>query len=116
LMFRESKAPNSAFVMLCVTPGNGVSLQWREITGGICSKKDFSAESLPVYLKLSKNGSTFIVHKSINGKKWDLLGDITLNRAFVEPFFVGMEVCSHSSHMLNLSKFDQIKVEPVVEK
>jgi alpha-galactosidase len=32
IMFRENIAPGSAFVMLCVTPGNGVSLQWRETT------------------------------------------------------------------------------------
>ena len=54
LIFRESNAPSSAFVMLCVTPGNGISLQWRETNGGTCNKKDFSAESLPVYLKLLK--------------------------------------------------------------
>jgi hypothetical protein len=116
LMFRESNAPNSAFVMLCITPGNGVSLQWRETTGGTCSKKDFSANPLPVYLKLSKNGSTFIVYKSLNGKQWDLLGDVTPNRKFVEPFLIGMEVASHSSNMLNLSKFDHVKVEAVDEK
>jgi alpha-galactosidase len=110
LMFRENNAPNSAFVMLCVTPGNGISLQWRETTGTSCSKKDFSAESLPVYLKLSKNGSTFIVYKSIDGKQWVVLGDIKLGRSFVEPYLAGMAVCSHSSHMLNLSKFDHLKV------
>jgi alpha-galactosidase len=116
LMFRESKAPNSSFVIICVTPGNGVSLQWRETTGGTCNKKDFSAESLPVYLKLSKNGSTFIVYKSINGKQWDLLGDIALNRSFIEPYLVGMAVCAHSSHMLNLSKFDQLSIGPSEKK
>jgi hypothetical protein len=113
LMFRESNAPNSVFVMLCVTPGNGISLQWRETTGGTCSKKDFSAEPLPIYLKLSKNGSTFIVYKSMNGKQWVPLEDITLSRSFVEPYQTGMAVCSHSSHMLNLSKFDQLKVVPL---
>jgi hypothetical protein len=52
----------------------------------------------------------------MNGKQWDLLGNITLNRPFVEPFLVGMEVASHSSSMLNLSKFDHVKVEPVDRK
>ena len=116
LMFRESIAPNSAFVMLCITPGNGISLQWRETTGGTCSKKDFRAELLPVYLKLSNNGSTFIVYKSLNGKQWDLLGDTTLKRTFVAPFLVGMVVASHSSNMLNLSKFDQLKAGTAEKK
>jgi hypothetical protein len=112
MMFRESVAFNSIFVMLCVTPGNGVSLQWRDTTGGICNKKDFSSTALPVYFKLSKNGSTFRAYKSTDGKQWDLLGDITLNRSFAEQYFAGMEVLSHSTHMLNLSEFDHVKVEP----
>jgi alpha-galactosidase len=116
LMFRQSKTPNSAFVMLCVTPANGISLQWRENAGSTCNKKDFNAASLPVYLKLSKNGSTFIAHKSTDGKQWDLLGEITLNRSLAGQYLVGMEVCSHSSNMLNHSEFDQIKVEPVENK
>lgn len=112
IMFRESLAPNSVFAMLCITPGNGVSLQWRDSTGGICRKKDFSSTALPVYFKVSKKGSTFRAYKSTDGKLWDILGDITLNRSFTEPCFAGMEVVSHSTHMLNLSEFDHVKVEP----
>jgi alpha-galactosidase len=112
IMFRESKAPNSAFVMLCVTPGNGISLQWRDTTGGICKKTDFSSAALPVYLKLSRSGSTFNASKSTDGKQWDVLGDITLNRSLAEQYLAGLEVVSHSTQMLNLSEFDQVKVEP----
>ena len=115
LMFRESVNPNSAFVMLCVTPGNGISLQWRYAAGDICNKKDFDAVPLPIYFKLSKKDSIFIAYKSTNGKQWELLGEITMNRSFAKQYLVGMEVCSHSSHMLNLSKFDHVKVEPVEE-
>ncbi len=112
IMFRESIAPGSAFVMLCVTPGNGISLQWRDNTGGICNKKDFSSAPLPVYIKLSRNGSTFKASKSADGKQWDVLGEITLNRSFAEPYLAGLEVVSHSTQMLNLTEFDQVKVEP----
>ncbi len=110
LMFRESTAPNSKFVMISVTPGNGVTLQWRDITGGLCYKKDFKTTDLPVYFKLSKSGSTFRACQSDDGKQWDLLDDITLNRPFAGLVRVGMAVCSHTSHMLNLSKFDQVYV------
>ena len=112
IMFRESMTPGSAFVMLCVTPGNGISLQWRDNTGGICNKKDFSSAPLPVYLKLSRNGSTFKASKSADGKQWDVLGEVTLNRSFAEPYLAGLEVVSHSTQMLNLTEFDQVKVEP----
>ena len=113
LMFRESKSPNSAFIMLCVTPGNGISLQWRENTGGACDKKDLGSAPLPVYLKFSKKNSTFTAYKSSDGMEWEMLGNISLNNHFEDEYLVGMEVCSHSSSMLNLSKFDHVKVEPV---
>jgi alpha-galactosidase len=116
LMFRESKSPKSTFVMLSITPGNGISLQWRENTGDVCNKKDLGAVSLPVYLKLSKKDSTFTAYKSSDGEKWELVGDITINQSFAMQYLVGMEVCSHSSHMLSLSKFDHVKVDPVEKK
>lgn len=108
LMFRESTAPNSKFVMICVTLVNGISLQWRETTGGTCSKKDFKAITLPSFLKLSQTGSTFSAYKSADGNQWELLGDVALTQAFPEKYLIGMEVCSHSSQVLNLSKFDQV--------
>jgi alpha-galactosidase len=116
LMFRVSTAPNSAFVMLCITPGNGISFQWRDSTGGICDRKDFETMALPVYFKLSKSGSTFTAYKSTDGNQWKLLGDITLKQVFAEHYLVGLEVLSHSSHLLNLTKFDYVKVEPADKK
>ncbi|MFH1197798.1 MAG: alpha-galactosidase [bacterium] len=115
LMFRESADPNSKFLMVAITPGNGITLQWRETTGGICNKKDFSSTPFPFYLKLSKNGSVFSSYKSADGEQWELLGDITLNGPFAESCLVGMAVCSHSSHMLNLSEYDNVIVEPLTE-
>jgi alpha-galactosidase len=116
LMFRETIARNSMFVMLCVTPGNGISLQWRDSTGGICDKKGFNKTTLPVYLKLTKNGTTFKAYKSSDGNQWELLGEYTVRRAFAEHYMVGMEVLSHSSHMLNESKIDQVKIGTVDKK
>jgi len=110
LMFRESTAPNSRFVMISVTPANGLTLQWRDSSGGTCNKKDFSAPRLPVYLKLSKNGPTFTAYKSTDGSKWEILGDVALSQSFFGSFLVGLSVCSHSSHSLNLSEFDQVEV------
>jgi len=116
LMIRESAAPNSKFVMICKTPGNGMSLQWRDSTGGNCIKKDFTPTVLPVYFKLTKNSSTFTAYKSADGKQWEKLGDITFKKPFSGSYLIGMEVCSHTSHMLNLSEFDQVIVEQTEQK
>ena len=115
LMFRENIAPNSKFVMVCMTPGNGISLQWREITGGSCNKKDFSGIQLPAYFKLSREGATFRAFKSADGNQWDLLGKIKLKQPFSDNYLIGLEVVSHTSHMMNLSRFDHVVVQQIVE-
>lgn len=111
LMFRESDLPDSKFVMVSTTPGNGISLQWRESNGGTCMKKDFQRVSLPAYLKLDKSGAKFSAYRSINGNDWELLGDITLNEHFTQEYRIGMAVCAHTSHLLNTSIFENIKIE-----
>ncbi|MBN1927550.1 MAG: alpha-galactosidase [Prolixibacteraceae bacterium] len=113
LMFRENNEADSKFIMISVTPVNGVTMQWRETKGEGCSKKDFPAVSLPVYLKLSKSGSMFTAYKSNDGVNWETLGDVKLNQSFPENILVGMAVCSHTSQSLNLSEFDNVKVEPI---
>lgn len=113
LMMRESTAPDSRFVMLCITPGNGISLQWRESVGGSCDKKNLGEAELPVYFKLSKSGTTFKAYKSADGKQWHLLDDISFKQPLTQTYLIGLEVTAHSSHSLNLSKFDQVKLEPI---
>ena len=110
LMFREDVAPNSAFVMLCTTPGNGITLQWRDAPGAQCNRKAFGAGTLPGYFKLSRNGSIFSAYKSKDGKNWEQLGEITLNHSMPASGLIGMGVVSHSSIGLNRTDFDQVKV------
>jgi hypothetical protein len=110
IMFRESTDANSKFVLICITPGNGVSIQWRDSTGGSCDKKDFSTTSLPIYFKLTKKGSIFSAFKSADGNQWEPLGDIALSKGFDKKYLSGLLVLSHNSHMLNLSKFDHVTV------
>ena len=105
LMIRESQSHNSAFAMLCVTPGNGLSFQWREKTGAPCNKADLGAFTLPVYLKISKSGLTFNAYKSSDGKEWTSIHDFTFNQSFAQKYLIGLEVSAHSSH-----EFEYLKI------
>jgi len=114
LMFRENADPNSAFVMFCVTPANGMQLQWRETTGGNCNNMSLgSSYSLPIFIKLLKYGSTFYAYKSTNGENWDLINSRTLNNSFPGRYKIGLEVVAHNNQMQNLSNFDNVKIEKV---
>jgi len=103
----ECRAHFSMWCMLAapLIAGNNISTMNDTI------RNILTAPEIPVYLKLSKNGATFTAHKSNNGNNWELLGDVALSKSFSGQFLVGMAVCSHTSHLLNFSKFDQVKVE-----
>ncbi|MBN1951547.1 MAG: alpha-galactosidase [Bacteroidales bacterium] len=111
LMFRETTAPDSKFVMICLTPGNGISMQWRNETGASCDKMDFEAENAPVFLKLSRRGHDFTAFKSRDGENWELLGTVPMEKSFEGEYLVGLEVVSHSSLLLNRSEIDEVKIE-----
>lgn len=116
LMFRESMSVNSKFALICITPGNGISLQWRDSTGGNCEKKDFREEVLPLQFTLERKAEIFSAYKSTDGKKWQLLGNVTLKQGFSDKYPAGLLVLSHSSHHLNVSKFDQGDIQAIENK
>jgi alpha-galactosidase len=116
LMYRESTDANSKFVLICTTPGNGISLQWRDSTGGNCEKMDFIETTLPVYFRLDKKDAIFNALKSSDGIKWESLGNVTLKYGFADRCIAGLLVLSHTSHQLNLSKFDLVKIEAIENK
>ena len=78
-------------------------------------EKDFPAIDLPAYFKLSRQNLTFKAYKSADGKQWEFLDEVTFSQLFSKEYLIGLEVVSHCTHMMNISKFDQVKVEPVVD-
>ncbi len=108
VMMRESNERDSRFVMVSATPGNGLTMQWRDKEGEGCKMKDLGEFSLPLYLKLSKKGTTFQAYKSYDGIEWESLGEVDMEIPFAARYLIGLEVCAHSGQSLNISKFDQV--------
>jgi alpha-galactosidase len=113
VMIRESDARDSRFVMINVTPGNGLTMQWRELTADPCKMKNLGEYSFPLYLKLLKNGTTFQAFKSKNGDNWELIGEVTLGESFVKNHLVGLNAVAHSGSLINVTKFDQVVVSSI---
>lgn len=113
VMIRESDDRDSRFVTLSVTPGNGLTMQWRKATGESCEKKDFGEFSFPVYLKLTKKGSRFQAHSSENGSDWKLLAEIESDQPYNQDYLAGLNVVAHSGKLLNTTEFDQVAVEAI---
>jgi len=110
LMVRESTAANAAYVGIYVTPGNGVSMQYRSATGvtatDLARNTGFVA---PYWVRLVRSGNTFTGFRSPDGVTWTQVGQISVTMA--ANVTEGFAVCSHNNTTLNTSTFDNVSVQ-----
>ena len=109
VMIRESTAAGSRQVMVQVTPGNGVHLQYRTATGGASTDVVGTAAVVaPYWVKLTRVGNVFAASSSINGTTWTAVGSVTI--AMSANALVGLADTSHTTNTLNKSTFDNVTV------
>ena len=90
-----------------MTPGNGVTLQYRSSDGGACNNSTTSA-SAPYWVKLvMSSGTNFTGYCSPNGTTWTLVGSTSL-LASITTAYVGLAVCSHNASDLCTATFDNV--------
>ena len=107
VMIRETLAANSTHAMVVVTPANGVSFQRRTATGGT-STSTAGAGAAPIWLKLTRSGSTFTAATSANGTTWTTVGTVSITMgANVQ---VGMAVTSHADGTIATAPFSNVTV------
>jgi hypothetical protein len=108
VMFRESLAPGAPHVFAMVTPGKGLSLQYRSATGG----QRFVAASrpgiAPRWLKLQRAGNTFTASDSIDGVTFVQFGTATVVMA--ESATVGLAATMHNSSTAGAARFDKVQL------
>jgi len=104
IMIKESATPGAKYVLLAVTPDNGVTFQY-----------DFDGDggsapyTLPnAWLKLEREGDVFRGYTSADGATWTLVGQTTLELS--ENVTAGLEVMSHDFDTLNTTTFDNVSV------
>jgi enterochelin esterase-like enzyme/fibronectin type 3 domain-containing protein len=105
IMARDSMDPGAANVLIAVTPGNGVTFQYRSSDGGGCNNTTTSG-SAPYWIKLVRSGSTFTGYCSPNGTSWTLVGSTTLTNIS----YIGLAVTSHNSSLLCTATFDNVSL------
>jgi regulation of enolase protein 1 (concanavalin A-like superfamily) len=108
IMLRETLATNSKFAFAAVTPANGTFFGSRTSTGGMAKRVATSSYSLPLWLKLTRTGSTIVGYRSTNGTTWTELGRATISMN--GTVHVGLAVTSHRAGTLSTAKFDNVAV------
>jgi hypothetical protein len=95
VMIRSSLAANSAHAMMIATPGNGVSLQYRQVAGQGSNYNQGPLQAIPVWVRLVRVGSTFTGSISTNGTTWTTVASQTVTMP--TNVFVGLAVTSHNT-------------------
>ena len=106
VMIRDSMDPGAANALIAVTPGNGVTWQYRSSAGGVTSSNNTAGPSAPYWVKLVRSGSTFTGYCSPDGVNWAQVGSTTF--AIASTVYIGLAVTSHDSYTLSTATFDHV--------
>lgn len=117
LCLRDSLAPGSRGVTLCVTPTDGTQFLTRAVTDGKTARVP-DAEGLvgvpkatfPCWLKLVRHGAEISAYESTDGKAWQLKGKTSLD--LTASAVIGLAASSHKKDILTQASFDNVVISP----
>jgi endo-1,4-beta-xylanase len=107
VMIRDSLDAGAANAFIGVTPGNGVTWQYRSSDGGGCNNNT-AGGSAPYWVKLVCSGTTFTGYCSPDGTNWTQVGSTTLTN--VSTAYIGLAVTAHNNSSLCTAKFDNVSL------
>src|SRR6185312_3982228 len=106
IMLRDSTAAGAAHVILDVRPNGNVEFMTRSTTNGQTTWLASTTQTAPVWLKLTRTGSTVTGYVSVNGTTWTPVGVASLTFG---PSPIGaLVVTAHDVTQLNTSTFDSV--------
>ncbi|MFN8062866.1 MAG: Ig-like domain-containing protein [Vicinamibacterales bacterium] len=113
VMIRASTSPDAPAAAVVVTPGNGVSFQWRTAAGAQTAFVA-SSEVAPLWVKVQRKGNTVSGFKSRDGVNWTLVGSVSMSLG--TTLVVGLPVTAHNDALLNTASFTSVDVGPADTK
>ena len=112
-MYREisgtapSMEPDARHVMVIVSPGRGIAMQYRAVTGGPSMQVAVRPGAAPAFVRLTQPGDTLVGETSPDGVTWETLGQVTLPVFRPAP---GLVVTSHDNTQLSTAMFDELQL------
>jgi endoglucanase len=109
VMIRASLTANSANAFVAVTPGNGVTWQYRTSTGANSGNNATGGLNAPYWVRLVRSGNTFTAFRSLDGVTWTQQGG-SQNITMGTTVYVGLALTSHNNSSLCTATFDNVSV------
>ena len=105
VMMRSSTGNGSRYAFVFATP-SGVYFQTRTATSAAATTVGSAAITGPVWLKITRSGTTFIGWWSTDGATWNALGTQSLTMSATPK--AGLAVTAHDDAKLNTSTFANV--------
>jgi hypothetical protein len=110
LMLRTSTDPVAPYYAIFVTPANGLVIQYRTLQGGTTSQIAAGPGAGPIYIRITRTGTTFSAATSTNGTAWTVVpGSSVSLPALTGSLLSGMAVTSHDTTKLVTAAFDNVR-------
>ena len=104
VMFRASLAANAPHVMIVVSPGKGIAMQYRSAAGGTSAQVAQVPGVAPTYLRLTRAADVFTGEWSSDLLTWHAVGTATV--ALPPGALIGMALTSHNTSASTAASFE----------
>lgn len=104
IMIKESAVAGAPYVLLAVTPANGITFQHN--FNGDSGSTSYTFPN--AWLKLKRTGNLFEAFTSVDGTNWTKLGQTNLTMQ--NNVTAGLAVTSHKYNELNTTVFDNVSL------
>jgi beta-glucanase (GH16 family) len=109
VILRNDETAGSAFADVVITPGSGVSFQWRASAGAAAASTTVGGIAAPIWVKLTRFGSSFSGYYSADGAHWTQIGT-SQSVAMNTDALAGIAVTAHDDAVLNGATFTNVAV------
>ena len=110
VMIRENVSPGSRHVMLIVSPGKGIAMQYRASPNGQSANVAIVPGAAPAWVRLTRSGPAVVGDVSIDGVTWREVGRVSLPMS--SSATAGLGVTSHNNSRLATGVFEDVLLIP----
>ena len=111
LMLRAGTSHDAPYFAILATGGNGTVIQYRTTAGGNTSQVSGVAAGAPIYVRVTRAGTTYTAYTSTDGTNWTAFpgGSVTIP-ALSGTIDAGMAATSHSQFITGTTVFSNFTI------